>query len=184
MKLKICGINDIAIAREAEALGADYLGFIFVPGTPRATTVSQALQIVRGLSHRARLVGVFTKSPIAEILDTMKTAGLDVVQLHRRADAEDVRRLREAGYEVWTLAGGAPGDGMLFDSSHGDGERVLRKGPWKTILAGGISIENLTGAMQSGADILDVSGSLEDAPGVKTLPRLRAFFAAFRRSGR
>ncbi|MGN0845550.1 MAG: hypothetical protein ACI4QT_10085 [Kiritimatiellia bacterium] len=184
MKLKICGINDIAIAREAEALGADYLGFIFVPGTPRAVTASQASEIVRALSHCARLVGVFTKSPVEEILDTMKTVGLDVVQLHRRAGAEDVRRLRGAGYEVWTLAGGAPGDGVLFDSSHGDGDRVLRRGDWKTILAGGISIGNLSEAMQSGADILDVSGSLEDAPGVKTLARLRAFFAAFRRLGR
>ena len=181
MKIKICGINDSAIARETEALGADYLGFIFVPGTPRAVTVSQVSQIVQGLSHRARFVGVFTKASVEEILATMQTAGLDIVQLHRLASAEDVRRLQEAGYEVWTLAGGFPGDGVLFDSSHGEGERTLRTGSWKTILAGGISVGNLSEAMRSGADVIDVSGSLEESPGVKTLSRLRAFFAAFRK---
>ena len=181
MKIKICGINDSAIAREAEALGADYLGFIFVPGTPRAVTVSQVSQIIQGLSHRARFVGVFTTASVEEILATMQTAGLDIVQLHRLANAEDVRRLQEAGYEVWTLAGGFPGDGVLFDSSHGEGERTLRTGVWKTILAGGISVGNLSEAVESGADVIDVSGSLEESPGVKTLSRLRAFFAAFRK---
>ena len=178
MKIKICGINDSAIAREAEALGADYLGFIFVPGTPRAVTVSQVSQIIQGLSHRARFVGVFTTASVGKILATMQTAGLDIVQLHRLANAEDVHRLQEAGYEVWTLAGG---DGVLFDSSHGEGERTLRTGSWKTILAGGISVGNLSEAMRSGADVIDISGSLEESPGVKTLSRLRAFFAAFRK---
>ena len=103
------------------------------------------------------------------------------MQLHRFANAEDVHWLQEAGYEVWTLAGGFPGDGVLFDSSHGEGERTLRTGAWKTILAGGISVGNLSEAMRSGADVIDVSGSLEESPGVKTLSRLRAFFAAFRK---
>ena len=37
-ELKICGVNDAAFAAEAERLGANYLGFIFAPGTPRAVT--------------------------------------------------------------------------------------------------------------------------------------------------
>ena len=45
------------------------------------------------------------------------------------------------------VAGGAEADGLLFDSSHGDGETKFRRGPWKTILAGGISQDNLASAL-------------------------------------
>ena len=86
--------------------------------------------------------------------------------------------LKALGYEVWTLAGGAEGDALLFDSSHGDGERTLRKGPFKSVLAGGISAANIGAALASGADVIDVSGSLESSRGVKSIERLKEFFDA------
>ena len=177
MKLKVCGVNDGAFAAEAERLGADYLGFIFVPGTSRAVTPEQAAEIFRGLSGRAKRVGVFMKDAPAAILDVVRTLKLDVVQLHRRATTEDVAALQAEGLEVWTLAGGAPGDGVLFDSSHGDGETAFRRGLWKSILAGGISEANVAEAVALGPDVIDVSGSLESARGVKSIPLLRAFVA-------
>ena len=174
-QLKICGINNAAFAAEAERLGADYLGLIFAPGTPRNVTVDQAIEIVRGLSGRARRVGVFVKQAPEEILSIVRTVGLNVVQLHRRATPEDVVALQREGLEVWTLAGGAPGDGVLFDSSHGDGETAFRRGPWTSILAGGISSDNLDEALRLGPDVVDVSGSLESVRGVKSIPLLQAF---------
>ena len=86
--------------------------------------------------------------------------------------------LKALGYEVWTLAGGAEGDALLFDSSHGDGERTLRKGPFKSVQAGGISAANIGAALESGADVIDVSGSLESSRGVKSIERLMEFFDA------
>ena len=86
-----------------------------------------------------------------------------------------------AGREVWTLAGGTPGDGVLFDSSHGDGETAFRRGAYTAILAGGVSIANLAAACARGPDILDVSGSLESARGVKSISLLRSFIAAWRK---
>lgn len=182
--LKICGVNDAAFAAEAERLGANYLGFIFAPGTPRNVTPEQATEIGRGLAGTARRVGVFVKQSPVEIVVVMRQVGLDVVQLHRRATTEDVAAIRSAGYEVWTLAGGAPGDGVLFDSSHGDGETVLRKGACKSILAGGISAENLSEARLAEPDVIDVSGSLESSRGVKSIPLLRAFIASWNKSCR
>ena len=73
---------------------------------------------------------------------------------------------------------GAPADALLFDSSHGDGETALRKGPWRTVLAGGVSADNVRAACASGADVVDVSGSLESAPGVKSVAKLAAFMSA------
>ncbi len=182
MTLKVCGVNDAAFAEEAARLGVDYLGFIFAPESPRCVTPEQAKQLVRcvrAVKPTPRCVGVFTHQPIKEIVAVSRAVGFDVVQLHRRATEADVAALRAADYEVWTLAGGAPGDAVLFDSSHGDGETALRRGPFRTVLAGGISLENLAAARARRPDVVDVCGALEDVPGVKSIPRLRAFMCAW-----
>ena len=196
-EIKICGINDAVFALEAARLGVDYLGFIFEPSSPRCVDVMQASVIASQLGERAshqfeksslgerasrpfkkkpRLVGVFVRQTPSEILDIMDRAGLDVVQLHRRATPEDVAVLRASGREIWTLAGGAPGDGVLFDSSHGDGESAFRRGAYKSILAGRLSADNAAEAIATGADILDFNSSLETAPGRKSVTLLSALF--------
>ena len=124
-------------------------------------------------------VGVFGSDSVEDIDSVAKSVGLRIVQLHRRASAEDVAALRALGYEVWTLAGGAEGDGVLFDSTHGDGEKAFRKVTGRSILAGGIAAENLPAALALGPDVVDVSGSLESSPGVKDPRRIEDFFAKF-----
>ena len=178
MKVKVCGVSDAKFALEAARMGVDYLGFIFEPSSPRFVTVEAAAEIAAALSAakcRVCLVGVFVSQTVDEIVDAMHTAGLDVVQLHRRASEEDVRELRAAGFEVWTLAGGALGDGALFDSSHGDGEKVFSRLPCKTILAGSIGPDNMVEAVLTGPDVIDVNSSLETSPGVKSVDRLKSF---------
>ena len=183
MKIKVCGMNDAAFAAEAVRLGVDYLGFIFEPSSPRFVTPEKAVEIVSSLDaslrRRVRLVGVFVRETPAEIIATMRRVGLDVVQLHRRATGEDVAALKAAGYEVWTLAGGAEGDGVLFDSSHGDGDTAFRTGGFKSILAGRIGVENVANALALKPDIIDVNSSIETAPGVKSTILLAAFLAEF-----
>ena len=183
MKIKVCGMNDAVFAAEASRLGVDYLGFIFEPSSPRFVTPEKAVEIVSSLDaslrRRVRLVGVFVRETPAEIIATMRRVGLDVVQLHRRATEEDVAALKHAGYEVWTLAGGAEGDGVLFDSSHGDGDAAFRKGDFKSIVAGRIGIENIADALALRPDVIDVNSSIETQPGVKSTILLAAFLAEF-----
>ena len=196
MKIKVCGINDAVFAAEASRLGVDYLGFIFEPSSPRFVTPEKARSICSSLEQRHKalvssaslrlcvennpvLVGVFVRETPAEIIATMRRVGLDVVQLHRRATGEDVAALKAAGYEVWTLAGGAEGDGVLFDSSHGDGDTAFRTGGFKSILAGRIGVENVANALALKPDIIDVNSSIETAPGVKSTILLAAFLAEF-----
>ena len=196
MKIKICGTNDAVFAAEASRLGVDYLGFIFEPSSPRFVTPEKARSICSSLEQRHKaldssaslrlcvenkpvLVGVFVRETPAEIIATMRRVGLDVVQLHRRATGEDVAALKAAGYEVWTLAGGAEGDGVLFDSSHGDGDTVFRTGGFKSILAGRIGVENVANALALKPDIIDVNSSIETQPGVKSTILLAAFLAEF-----
>lgn len=180
--IKVCGVNDAAFAAEAERLGADYLGFIFAEGSPRRVTAADVVRIRAGLTGRAQCVGVFTTADVAEVRRTAQACGLDVVQLHRRATGADVAALRATGLEVWTLAGGEEGDAVLFDSSHGDGETVLRRRAARAVLAGGVSAENLPQFLAQGADIIDVSGSLESARGVKSITRLHVFFRAWQKT--
>ena len=183
MKIKVCGTNDAVFAAEAVRLGVDYLGFIFEPSSPRYVTVEKASEIVSSLDaslrRRVRLVGVFVRETPDEITETMRRTGLDVVQLHRRATKEDVAALKTAGYEVWTLAGGAEGDGVLFDSSHGDGDTAFRDGNYKSIVAGRIGVENIADALALKPDIIDVNSSIETQPGVKSTILLAAFLAEF-----
>ena len=184
-EVKVCGTNDAAFAAAAARLGVDYLGFIFEPSSPRHVTVGQAAEIAAALGaearRRVRLVGVFVRGTPVEIGAAMRRAGLDVVQLHRRATAADVAALKAAGYEVWTLAGGAEGDGVLFDSSHGDGETAFRQVDGKSIVAGRIGVENLADVLALGPDVVDVNSSLETSPGVKSANLLAAFLAEFTR---
>ena len=183
MEVKVCGVRDAAFAVAAAKLGVDYLGFIFEPSSPRHVTVGQAAEIAAALGadlrRRVRLVGVFVRESTDGIAAAMRRAGLDVVQLHRRASAADVAALKAAGYEVWTLAGGAEGDGVLFDSSHGDGETAFMPVDGKSIVAGRIGVENLADVLALGPDVVDVNSTLETAPGVKSAARLEGFMRAF-----
>ena len=180
-KIKICGVKEPAFAVEAERRGADYIGLIFAD-SPRRVTPEQAAMVTAALSGTARPVGVFVRETVPEIDAIARRCGIGIVQLHRRASTEDVARLRALGYEVWTLAGGAEGDGVLFDSTHGDGETALRKGGYLAIIAGGVSAANFSEAVNTGADVVDVSGSLEETKGVKSPRLLAEFFDIISRS--
>ena len=180
-RLKICGVRTPEFAERAVSLGADYIGLIFAPESPRCVTVAAAKSVVEAVAGRAKCVGVFSRADVAKAAEIAREAGLDALQLHWKADADEVAAAKAAGFEVWTLAGGADADAMLFDSSHGDGERELRRGPWLSVLAGGIGEANLSSALAMRPDVIDVSGSLEEERGVKSVRLLESFAAEWRR---
>ncbi|MHA1599022.1 MAG: phosphoribosylanthranilate isomerase [Alphaproteobacteria bacterium] len=151
-------------------------------------------------------VGLFVDASDDEIAAAVNTGCLDMLQLHGRetpgqvaqikekfalpvmkavaiANADDVVRARL--YEVTADrllfdakapagADGPGGNAVAFDWSLLDGaEEVL---PW--MLAGGLSVDNLADAVRiSGAVAVDVSSGVEDAPGVKSLDKIRQFLA-------
>lgn len=187
--IKVCGMKDAAVARRAEELGADYLGFIFAEGSPRLVSPEGAHTIAAALSGMARKVGVFTSAPVHEIISVAEKVPLDVVQLHSRAyGADAVRALRSSGFEVWQLESfGA--DAMLLDGAAADGRSggTGLRADWKraaelsaagvrVVLAGGISADNILAAAQTGCAVLDVNSSLETAPGVKSIAMLERLF--------
>lgn len=86
-QIKICGLTTLTDARCAAEAGADFLGFIFYPGSPRYIAPSQARQIADSLratmsSLCPRLVGVFVDAPVEQVRTIAATAQLDLAQLH------------------------------------------------------------------------------------------------------
>ena len=192
--VKICGLRTPEDARAAVAAGADLVGFVFVPGTPRALEPERAGWI-RGIEGAAK-VGVFRDQPLEMILDLRRGLGLDWVQLHgsepglyldrlgmrvlRRVPLEepidwaDLRRL--AGRCLPLLDPGA-GGGVAFDPSLLEGHPAdLRFG-----VAGGLTPHTVGDLVRRiHPALVDVSSGVERNPGMKDRGLIEAFVRAVR----
>ena len=81
VKVKICGITNLADAATAVRLGADALGFIFAP-SPRRIAPQKVREIIRAIPPFVKTVGVFVNEAPASIRKVINDCGLDLVQLH------------------------------------------------------------------------------------------------------
>jgi len=194
MLVKICGLTRPGDAEAAIEAGADLLGFVFVPGTPRFVDPSRAIWI-RDLVGVEK-VGVFRDQELDSIIAIRDLLGLDRVQLHGEEpeswlDAlgpDTLRRVQPRGADPWQRAAMLSGRCLpLFDPGAGDGEpydwRALRQRPtglWVGI-AGGLNPENVTEAVHTVRPALvDVSSGVESAPGIKDPNLVGGFVAAAR----
>ncbi|MEZ4682811.1 MAG: phosphoribosylanthranilate isomerase [Caldilineaceae bacterium] len=83
--VKICGLTNVEDALVATAAGADLLGFIFFPKSPRYVapeTVASILPMVRSINPAVKTVGVFVNERADRITTVIEQAGLDYAQLH------------------------------------------------------------------------------------------------------
>lgn len=107
--VKICGITNVDDARAALEAGADMLGFIFYPPSPRYVTPERAREIVleirklevggRNAESGIRTVGVFVNEPFEIVRVIMETASLDLAQLHGQETPEMVQALGVRAYK-------------------------------------------------------------------------------------
>lgn len=84
MKVKICGLTNLADAQTAVAAGADYLGFIFYPPSKRSIEINKAKAIVQTLRAAPNcpvLVGVFVNETGPRLAEVLDEVGLDLAQL-------------------------------------------------------------------------------------------------------
>ena len=198
MLIKICGITSQEDSGAAIAAGADLLGFVFRPGTPRALVPDRVgwIRDVRG----AETVGVFLDAPLDEVLRVRDQLELDWVQLH--GDEPDsflealgrrvIRRVKVDGVVDWgRVAALAERCLPLFDPGAGDGVAwawaCLADRPPGLVfgLAGGLTPENVAEAVRTARPYLaDVSSGVEAAPGVKDHERVRRFITNCRAANR
>ncbi len=208
--VKVCGITrpeDGLLAAEA---GADAVGFVFHPTSPRRVDPRRAAAIARVLPPFVVRVGVFVDASREEMRRVADEVGLDLLQLHgdepvealeglpRRAlkavrvgpgftSAEAVRYTgHAAGILVDTRLEGETampgGTGVPFDWSL---IRGLRDEVGFLMLAGGLSPDNVAAAIgEVRPHAVDVSSAVERLPGQKDPARLRAFLEAVRATER
>ena len=204
-QIKICGLTVVAEAIGCVEAGADAIGLVFFPKSPRHVSNDTAKEIASAVSDRAKSIGVFVNASFEEIMGKASHCGLSGVQLHGQESPELVQTLRDQGLIVikglfpntaplLTEAARYPASAFLAECSKGPlpGGNAL---VWDwgmardlgarhpLLLAGGLTPENVEQAIFDALPLgVDVSSGVEVAPGRKSLGKVAAFVAAVSRS--
>jgi phosphoribosylanthranilate isomerase len=202
--LKICGLTREEDAVFAAEHGADFLGFIFVPSTPRFIEPERAAAIaarVKVGENPPKIVGVFRDASSEYVKDIAALVGLDVAQLHGNETDEDVRALGMPVIKTFRVGDTLPDTTqhptaawLLFDTF--DERRIGgtgRRFDWSLLalysrskpffLSGGIGSDNVGAAISLvRPDGIDVSSSIESEPGVKDQEKMKALFERVKRA--
>jgi phosphoribosylanthranilate isomerase len=199
-QVKICGLTSPQTAAACAKLGADAIGCVFFPKSPRHLTERQAREICGALPPEVKKVGVFVNQTYADIMRKVDRCGLTAVQLHGREAPELVEKLLHEPIAVIKalFASGTPsladaqnyrpsaflaecgtgvlpgGNALTWDWQLA--RKVSDTGP--VILAGGLSPDNVAQAIAAGRPAaVDVSSGVEKAPGIKDLIKVKLFIA-------
>jgi phosphoribosylanthranilate isomerase len=198
-RVKICGLTRTEDAELAIALGADALGFVFWPRSPRSVAPSDVRQIIARLPPLVTRVGVFVNASPEDVGRVVRETGIDVAQLHgdERPEAFAAVGARlmkvvtlETDASIETAVAWPPTVMPLVDAR--DDERkggTGRVADWERaallaarrpiVLAGGLTESTIRAAVRRVRPwAVDVSSGVEERPGLKSPARMRAFFAA------
>src|SRR3990167_5224343 len=181
-RVKICGITRIEDAIAAAQAGADAIGFVFDPKSPRHVHSDQALKIARALPPSLRMAGLSVNAARARIAGVLSHAPLDLIQFNGNENPEQCRRYHRSYIkaihmnpevdlrEMARLYGDATGlllDTYIADVAGGSGQdfdwnRIPRDLGKPVILAGGLTPENVAEAIRKVRPFaVDVSSGVE-----------------------
>lgn len=205
VELKVCGITELEDARYLAGAGVDYLGFIQHQESPRYAPPALASDIIQWV-HGPQPVGVFVNTPAEDVNAAADEAGFELVQLHGQEPPELVAQVERPVIKAVHVRHDASenqlrglferyedeADYFLLDTHDssvwgGTGEsfnwRLARdlSADYPVFLAGGIDAENVERAIDTmRPQAVDLSSSLETAPGQKSFEKIDAFMEAFR----
>ncbi|MCK5147973.1 phosphoribosylanthranilate isomerase [bacterium] len=191
MFIKICGITRLHDARIAALSGAHALGFIFARSR-RKIDAGTAHRIIEKLPGSVLTVGVFMDQPFDTVKETVKTTGIDIIQLHGAEDPEAYSVLDRPIIKRISISGSDSAEEIranmetcgravpLIDPGAGDGLicnwEILSGIEIPFILAGGLKAENVSRAIHTARPAgVDVASGVELAPGIKDTNRVRKF---------
>ena len=200
-RIKICGITSVEDALAAARLGADAIGLVFYPPSPRYVEVEQAAEITAALPPFVTTVALFVNADEQTIADVVSRVRIDLIQfhgneckdycgMHQRPYIKAVRMSDDVDLDK-QLNDFSQARGLLLDTYKagvpgGTGEqfkwdRVPAHVADKIILAGGLTPENVKDAVaQVHPYAVDVSGGVESVPGKKDTEKMARFIEAVR----
>lgn len=196
-KIKFCGLSRPCDIEAANELGADYIGFVFWPGSKRYVTIEQAAELKKRLSEEIKAVGVFVDEAPERVADLLERGVIDIAQLHGKEDESYIERLRELtdhpiiravkvkSRDDLERAAGSTADYLLLDAGAGDGavfDWSVAKGIGRPyFLAGGLAPQNAREAIRAlHPYAVDVSSGIE-TDGRKDREKMAAFADAVRK---
>ena len=208
-KVKICGLTRRVDALHAAEAGADYLGVVLVPNTPRARTPAEAKALLDGIQVPS--VIVVADLALSDLRRAAEVVGASVIQLHGDETPDLVTELRQTGaWEVWkalrvrgwpdVMEGlarfGGVVDGLLLDGWHPEKTGGTGKPfPWGEVAeirdayppglvlvaAGGLRPDNVREAViKLRPQVVDVSSGVEESPGIKNQVQVEKFILRVR----
>jgi phosphoribosylanthranilate isomerase len=203
MRVKICGITKPDQGKAIASIGANALGFICVPASPRYVTAMQILAVREQLPNNVDRIGVFANSTIAEICQIVEDADLTGVQLHGDESPDFCAQLRQVLLNIEIIKAlrvknaqaleqvdtyTSYVDTLLLDAYHpqqlgGTGKTL----DWNTLqefnpkcswlLAGGLTPLNILDALSQVKPAgIDLSSGVECNPGDKDLSKVSQLF--------
>jgi phosphoribosylanthranilate isomerase len=208
-EIKICGLGSIDALDAALEAGADFVGLVFFPPSPRNIPLPQAAALARRARGRAQVVALTVDATLDALRAIRDAVAPDVIQLHGREPPALLAALREetpvalwkaipvatAGDLAAAAAYRGVADRLLFDAKPPPGATRpggnARAFDWAIlaaldpaepfVLSGGLDPANVAAALRATrAAAVDVSSGVETAPGVKSPEKIRAFVRAAR----
>ena len=201
-KVKVCGKTNLTDAEHAAINGAWSIGLIHHLESPRYVRPEVAEEIGAALKRRCEIAGVFVNSTLDEVIDAAERENLTLLQFHgeegpsfcveagRRTGAKVIKAMRVTSAADVQAAEAFRTDFHLFDAywhgSHGGtGQRfdwdlvAKRRSKVPMILAGGLTAENVAGAIELVRPYaVDVVSGVEAEPGRKGHSKVQAFLEA------
>jgi len=197
-RVKVCGITRADDAMAAAALGVDAIGFVFYDKSPRATTSAAARDIIQQLPPFLVKVGLFVNATPETVRSCLSCCAIDILQFHgdedenycRQFDVPFIKALRHRSTKATREAAEAfpSASAILLDSYEpgrfgGTGQafnwREIPEITQPMVLAGGLTPVNVGSAVEQAAPYaVDVSGGVEDQPGIKSSERIQQFMLA------
>lgn len=206
-RAKICGLTRPQDIQSAVHAGADAIGLVFYPPSPRSVTAEQAKALMRHIPAYVQSVGLFVNASADEIEAVLKEVPLDMLQFHGDETAAQCAAIAERTGRRWYKAlqvkpeldlietiknyQQAGASAVLLDAWHpelkgGTGHSFdwsqFPKLDIPLILAGGLKPENVEDAIKTTqAFAVDVSGGVESAKGIKDQQLIEQFMQGVQR---
>jgi phosphoribosylanthranilate isomerase len=195
-RVKICGLRQADDAVFAARAGADAIGLVFYPPSPRAVDIATASDIARALPPFVSCVGLFVDATAAEIDQILSQVPLSVLQFHGEESAQFCEQFQLPWIKAVRMRPNinlheqrqcySRAQGLLLDAykpgvpggtgDQFDWHRIPSDIAKDVVLAGGIHEHNVQQAIQQVKPwAIDVSGGVESHKGVKDRAKITAF---------